>query len=356
MVASPRPSGGPGPVARVLLVEPWFAGSHRAWAEGLRRHSRHKIELLAREPGGWRTTIEQSARELAAGVGTAPDVLIASSMMDLLEFKERAGFPDVPTLLYLHENQLTYDRSKPDLARGAINWRSVVAADRIAFNSAFHLADFFSAVPSLGVAAPALAQARDRSIVLAVGIDALRLAGPDARVDGPPVVLWNHRWEGDKDPGSFVEAVLKNADVPFRLILAGEGLRAEGYTTPLTDRLGDRVLHTGFAPPELYPTLLRQADVVVSTARQEFFGVSTAEAMSCGAVPLVPNRLAYPELLGSELAGCLYEPGTLAGRLASLVTDHATRRSLRPLAATAGKRFDWRAVAPRYDEVIDSMV
>jgi len=355
-VASPRPSRGSGQAGKVLLVEPWFTGSHRAWAEGFQHYSRHDVALLTRRPGGWRTTIEKSARELATAVDSIPEVLVASSMMDLVEFQHLSGLRNVPTLVYLHENQLTYDRSKPDLARGAINWRSVATAERIAFNSVFHLEDFFRALPALGMSASALAGARDRSLVLAVGIDPNLLAGPDVRDEGPPVVLWNHRWEADKDPGAFVEAVVEIADVPFRLILAGEGPRADGYAALLLERFGDRVLHAGFAPADLYPHLLRRSDVVVSTAHQEFFGVSIAEAMTCRAVPLVPNRLVYPELLGPELAQCLYEPGTLAERLRMMLTDHASRETRRPMAERAGRRFDWRQVAPRYDEVIDSMM
>ncbi len=355
-MASPRPSSRPGRAAKVLLVEPWFTGSHRAWAEGFRRYSRHDVELLTGESSGWRATIDRSAADLAARVDSVSDVLIASSMMDLAAFKDRSGFRDVPTLLYLHENQLTYDRSRPDLGRGAINWRSMGAADRIAFNSAFHLEDLLSALPVLGMSAPALAEARQRSLVLPVGIDPDLSAGPDGREDDQPVVLWNHRWEHDKDPGTFVEAILRIADLPFRLILAGEGHNAETYTAPIVDRMGDRVLHAGFAPAHLYSSLLERADLVVSTALQEFFGLSIAEAMACGAVPLVPNRLAYPELLGPKLARCLYKPGTIAERLRSMLSDPARLAALRPAAIAAGGRFDWRQVAPRYDEVIDSMV
>ena len=30
----------------VLLVEPYFGGSHRAWAEGYAHHSRHRVRLV----------------------------------------------------------------------------------------------------------------------------------------------------------------------------------------------------------------------------------------------------------------------------------------------------------------------
>jgi glycosyltransferase involved in cell wall biosynthesis len=354
-VASPRPDLGSGPAKKVLLVEPWFAGSHRAWAEGLQAHSRHNITLLTAEPLGWKATLGRSAGELAARAGPTPDLLLASTMMNLTEFTERSQFGSIPTLLYLHENQLTYDRSKPDLARGEVNWRSAQAADRLAFNSSFHLEDFFRALPMLNVTDAQAELAGRKSVVLPVGIDLTDL-GQDLRDAGPPVVLWNHRWESDKDPEAFVEAVLEIAHLPFRLILTGSGAGLARLLPRLAAHFGDRILHAGHAAEAEYRTLLNRADVVVSTARQEFFGVSVAEAMAAGAVPLVPDRLAYPELLGPALAACLYQPGTLGERLASLVVEHDERSSYRALAAAAGRRFAWNSVAAGYDAVIDSMV
>lgn len=351
----PAPPGRTGPAASVLVVEPWLSGSHRAWAEGFQRHSRHRVEVLGGKPTGWRSTLARSAAELAGRAGPPPDVVVASSMMDLSEFVARSGFQHVPTLLYMHENQLTYDRSKPDRERGAANWRSVEAADRVAFNSRFHLDDFFDAVPVLGVSDTDRAAALAKSGVLPVGIDGAACE-PNRRDDGSCVLLWNHRWEADKDPAAFWEALGEVGGLPFRVILAGEGSSSHPLAGRIIDRFGDRVIHAGFAPRPWYTRLLRSADVVVSTARQEFFGVSVAEAMACGAVPLVPNRLAYPELLGSRLGECLYEPGTLASRLGWLLESRLRCRELAPAARAAGKRFDWRLVAPRYDELIDAMV
>ncbi len=340
----------------ILLVEPWFAGSHRAWAEGYQRHSRNRIELLTSEPAGWRATLDESAGHLAQRIASKPALIIASSMLDLAGFREESGLTDVPSLLYLHENQLTYDRAHPDLVRGAINWRSVTAADRVAFNSQFHLDDFFDAAPQLGVSSAAITGARAAASVLPVGIDLSELAGPDLRDGGPPVVLWSHRWEYDKNPDALVEAVRQTSDLPFRLILTGEGQAAPEYAAQIRTQLGDRLVHTGFAARDEYAALLRRSDLVLSTARQEFFGVSIAEAMACGVVPLVPDRLAYPELLGTDLSGCHYEAGSLPARLRSAIEAPEEWTPFRAAARSAGERFAWDRVAPRYDELIESML
>jgi glycosyltransferase involved in cell wall biosynthesis len=225
----------------------------------------------------------------------------------------------------------------------------------VAFNSRFHLEDFLGALPMLDIEGAHIEAARQKSVVLPVGIDLTGL-GQDLRDEGPPVVLWNHRWENDKGPDTFVDAVLEIAHLPFRLILTGNGAGLARLLPTLTAHFGDRVMHAGYAAEAEYRALLNRADVVVSTAHQEFFGVSVAEAMAAGAVPLVPCRLAYPELLAPALAECLYEPGTLAERLGSLVTEHGQREIHRPLALAAGRRFAWTEVVAGYDRLIDSMV
>ena len=38
----------------VLLIAPYFGGSHRAWAEGYARHSRHRVDWLTLPARFWK--------------------------------------------------------------------------------------------------------------------------------------------------------------------------------------------------------------------------------------------------------------------------------------------------------------
>jgi glycosyltransferase involved in cell wall biosynthesis len=92
---------------------------------------------------------------------------------------------------------------------------------------------------------------------------------------------------------------LDDAGVPFRLILAGKHFHEQPEEFEQAfERYAERILHYGYAEDFAeYSRLLHRADVVVSTARHEFFGVAIQEAIYCGCHPVLPNRLSYPELI-----------------------------------------------------------
>ena len=73
----------------------------------------------------------------------------------------------------------------------------------------------------------------------------------------------------------------------------------------MRDKIGDNnikfinTLEHNFSKEEYYK-LLSRAKVVVSFALQENFGFSILEACYLGCIPVVPNRLVYPELYSEE--------------------------------------------------------
>jgi len=364
---------------RVVVCEPYCTGSHRSWAEGLAAHSGHDVWLVTHHGGFWKWRMQGSALTLADEIGRLvatwgrPDVLLVSDMVHVpaLLGLAREALAGVPVVVYFHENQLTYptpDGEPVDLTYAMINWLSLAAADRAVFNSDYHRRDVLAALPKLLRRFPDhrhtgfVDDVAARTSVLPVGIDGARFAGPrpapDAD-DGPPVVLWNHRWEYDKDPAAFftaLEAVV-DAGVDFRLIVAGESYQ----TVPpefdrAKQRLADRIVSFGTATDDEYPALLRQADVVVSTARHEFFGVAVVEAITAGALPLLPDRLSYPELVPRPDPYLYADPAGLVAALRWALTDHEGRRAAAAAARAYVRRFDWPHITPRYDALLTEVV
>lgn len=359
---------------RVFLIEPYYAGSHRSWADGWQQHSRHEIHLLTMEGRFWKwrmhggpVTMAAEATELARSVG-APDVIVASSMLDLATFKGlcSAQLGDPPALLYMHENQLIYPPSPrtrgEDLSYAFVNWRSMVAADHILFNSHYHQDVLFDALPGFLKNFPdyrhveLIDGVRSKSDVTGVGID---VRAPAKSHDDPPLILWNQRWEYDKNPIEMFEILYEVADhgIDFRLAVCGENFRQT--PTEFEDaqlRLADKLVHFGFAERAEYDALIGQADIAISTAHHEFFGVSIAEAVAAGAFPVLPRRLSYPELVPAEVhAYCLFNTPQEAVSLVmhALTTD---RNVVTKTTAPAFGQFAWAHIAPMYDDALDTLI
>jgi glycosyltransferase involved in cell wall biosynthesis len=309
----------------VLALEPWYGGSHQRFLDGLVEHSTHEIRPITMPGRFWRWRMEGGGVTLAKKVRSAvedgfrPDLVFATDMVNVPAVLSlaRPELTDVPVVLYFHENQLTYPLP-PDQERerayAITNYLSALAADRVVFNSQFHFDEFVDALPQLLRDFPdftnmhTVRDLREKSTVLHLGID---LVAHDAyegtrtsrSLHGtqPPVVLWNQRWEYDKNPSAFFRVMnrLDDAGVPFRLILAGKHFHEQPEEFEQAfERYAERILHYGYAEDFAeYSRLLHRADVVVSTARHEFFGVAVQEAIYCGCHPVLPNRLSYPELI-----------------------------------------------------------
>lgn len=361
-------------MVHVLILEPYYGGSHACFIDGLQRCTGHQVTSYTLPARFWKWRMHGAAVTFAQRLREErlrPDLLFASDMLDLTTFLAltRDLLRGVPSVLYMHENQLTYPPppgTKRDLHYGWINYTSMLVADRVLFNSHYHHTVFFDELPRLLKHFPdfnnleTIRLVRQKSEVLHLGID---LARHDtyrvAREPGPPIVLWNQRWEYDKDPQTFFQALYRLADegLDFRVILAGENFRnvPEEFETART-RLGRRILHYGYEPdPAAYSRLLWQADIVVSTAIHEFFGVATVEAIYCECYPILPRRLSYLELLPRKAhARHLYADFEgLLRRLRWAITHPEALRQYNLRHHVA--RFDWSRMIAAYDALFEEV-
>jgi len=360
---------------KIALLAPYYTGSHAAWADGLIRSSRHEITLLPLSGFFWKWRMHGGAVTLARRFMEGdlhPDLLLTTDMLDLTTFLAltRSRTHATPAALYMHENQLTYPvppGEKRDLHYGFINYAAMMAADRVFFNSAFHLGSFFDELPRLLKHFPdynelnSIARLREKSVVLPLGVDLKRYDRfrPAEPRSGPPLILWNHRWEYDKNPSEFFRVLYQLADegVDFQVALAGENYRqAPDEFETARERLGSRIVHYGFAESfEEYARLLWRADILPVTSHHDFFGVSVVEGMYCDTFPLLPDRLTYPDFIQAEWREeCLYQGyDELLTQLRRCIREIDRCRQETPRESVA--IYDWSIMAGEYDEQLQSV-
>lgn len=323
--------------------------------------------------------------------GQTPDVVLTTDMLDVATWRGLAPWPAHPPLvLYMHENQLAYPTAaidadwtpsrqrraaRPDVHYAWLNLTAALAADAVAWNSAHNRDTFLDAVPAF------LRQFPDavpdhvphtiaaKSTVLPLGLD-LWPTAPRSHDDAvrPPRLVWNHRWEHDKDPEAFVALLsrLVALGLPFDVTLLGETFgRAHPARRLAVNVLGDRLAHDGFvADVQAYRAELARADVVVSTARHEFFGASVCEAVWAGAWPVLPHGLGYGEWLPASLrsevihhdADALLALTVRALQAAATPRNRALRRQTHAALRDAIAPLAWPVMAPRYDALLADTV
>ncbi|MCI5167145.1 MAG: DUF3524 domain-containing protein, partial [Candidatus Electrothrix sp. GM3_4] len=298
--------------------------------------------------------------------------ILTSTFLDVAVLRSLLAAQGIclPLAIYFHENQFSYPGQMHDsgmLQFASINFNSALCADRLAFNSRYNLETFLSGIrfylkKSADMELCHLEeQIQAKSVILYPGIDFRQidalLEGAPAEEQGDkegegenkePVIIWNHRWEHDKDPETFFHTLFElTEDHPFQVIVLGEHFR---HQPEIFDQaktvLGNRLIHFGYVKSrEEYARLLRQGDLVVSTARHEFFGISVLEGVRAGCRPVVPDRLSYRELFSKKYR---YPEGDLGKHLRDLfaapclITSGEARKLTEP--------YSWPMLGGRYQE------
>jgi glycosyltransferase involved in cell wall biosynthesis len=294
------------------LLSAYRSDSHAYWVDGLRRRhgeydwqvfelpGRHFAWRIRSNPLSWLELMEAGLRE------RRPALILASSMVDLATLKGlHPALAGVPSMVYFHENQLAYPII-PGQVRSIepvmVQIYAGLAADRLLFNSRYNQDSFLSGLKALrrrlpdGLPPDLATRLEAKASVLPVAVDPLARSRSRSRPRPPdrpaPLILWNHRWEHDKRPQRFAEAILEldRQGIAFDLALLGpRGPSGHPALDQLRRSVGHRIAVDGFLPRADYVSWLQQAAVVVSTAAHEFQGISLLEAVSAGAWPLVPD-------------------------------------------------------------------
>ncbi len=358
---------------KFLFLEPFFGGSHRDFAQGLVENSRHEIHLATLPARFWKWRMRGAALHFIKKVPdiSSYDGIIATDLLSLSDFKALHPQQAPPCLVYFHENQITYPLApgeSMDFQFGFTDISTGLAADKILFNSQTHFDAFFSALPGFIRMMPEyqpkwVTQAiQDKSEIMYPGCrfsaGQMDLSPPQ----DPPLIIWNHRWEFDKDPESFFQALyaLDERGIDFSVALLGENFQVKPKEFLWAQkRIPRKIAVFGYVESrEEYYQWLKKGLVVVSTAQQENFGISVVEAIRHGCLPLLPDRLAYPEVLPQEYhSQFLYQnQQDLLAKLEAILTNPTRYSHDRTNLSQAMAFHAWEERILLFDKALEDLV
>ncbi|RKR02400.1 uncharacterized protein DUF3524 [Kushneria sinocarnis] len=295
---------------RALLLSGYAAASHRYWARGIIEHlpeidwtllelsPRHFQWRMRANPLLWSTHSHET-------LNGHYDLVVATSMVDLATLI--GLYPHLGRarrVVYFHENQFAYPSGPGQSFRPEplmVNLYSALAADRVLFNSSWNRHSLLAGARRFLARMPdrlsheAVDRIERHSSLLPVPLECVSAGGADSR---PARLIWNHRWEYDKNPEDFFAAcrALEARNIEFEIAVMGQQFRR---SPPVFDQAREefaaRLVCWGGQPRPEYQRRLAEGGIVVSTAEHEFQGLAVMEAVQHGCLPLVPERLCFPE-------------------------------------------------------------
>ena len=330
-------------VLEVYLIEPYFGGSHKFFIKQLCdafSDLADSLKIISLPPRHWKfrlqlshvTLAELVNKELAYRDPQPNKVLfICNSLMDIAAFRAMLARPYKNSLLwcYFHENQMSYplQQESPSFNQEKINQQhifpafhlnQILTADKVFFNSYFNKEDTFQKLNTFISTRPekvmktSLSKIFKEAEVIPVGLEPCPLKTIPMWKDRPKRILWNHRWEYDKNPEEFFRLVspILERNSTYELSLIGENNRDdEGYFREFKNQYSGQITAFGYIEQRnSYWQELVQCRVLPVTSNHDFLGLSILEATSVGVIPMLPKRMVYPELIPDTLKSkLLYE-------------------------------------------------
>jgi glycosyltransferase involved in cell wall biosynthesis len=175
-------------------------------------------------------------------------------------------------------------------------------------------------------------------------------------------LIWAARWEYDKGPQQL-QAILRQLNdrhVDFKLCLLGQSFRQQPIEfEQIKVEFNSHLVQFGYATSrQQYLIWLVGGDIILSTARHEFQGLAVQEAVQLGCTPVLPNRLVYPQMFGSDY---VYDSSpqaheTEAIAAADLIQALALKRQQGHGMKACVDHLTWPKMKAKYQHLLNGLV
>lgn len=350
---------------RILILEPYYGGSHKQFLLGLQDNIDADFVFLTLPARKWKMRMQLAApwfvEQLFGMKNVYFDTVLCSTFVDVAVFK--ALVTDLPSwnrkctiCTYYHENQFAYPNQIADSSIHqftSINFTTALVSDKIAFNSKYNFETFISHCQKyLKKSADMKFQdtiecIENKTSIIYPGIDYSGFSCK-RKQQGIPTICWNHRWEHDKGPDNFFETLYElRGKKNFNLIVLGKSFKHIPHIFfEAEKRLRDRIQFFGYAENKnQYIEFLYQSDIIVSTALHEFFGIAILEGVKAGCHPIVPDRLSYRELYPERFR---YKEDQLFTKLMEAIDLYERGELERPVKIA--DKFAWERVNEQFEK------
>ncbi|XP_028158936.1 glycosyltransferase-like domain-containing protein 1-like [Ostrinia furnacalis] len=345
-------------LSRLLVIEPLYGGGHKKmidsllkicrkverkvyrstlagvaqrrpkWINGVQLNYKYAIEvgpkkrytLITMPPTKWEWRSRCSAMYLAEIIPRdhSYEILFCSSVLPLAELIGiRPDLAHLFKIVYFHENHLEltlYPYEDLNYHLGHSEIMTCLAADQVLFNSNYHAESFIAAISKHMAKQPDFTvsnlekKIRNKSQVVHFPLDlhTIELCTGSAKKRRKPTlcIIWPHRWELDRNPLMFFRIIKRMDDegYDFRVIMLPSSYMVDPQY-PLQLQLMDDipksrllVLDDIESSDRAYYASLKCGDVILSTAKHEFFAHQIMEGMYCNLIPVIPRLPVYQEL------------------------------------------------------------
>ena len=365
---------------KILYIEPFYSGSHKQWIDSYKSYSKHSIEILSLPGRYWKWRMHGAAITLAKRFidkKTSYDIILVSDMLNLPLFKSLCinEIKNSKVVTYFHENQLLYSVAPKenekqldrDLHYAFINYTSSLVSDLNLFNSEYHRSVYLEELDKYLNKKPeyknkyTVEVIEKKSSVLHIGCDLKQFYSSENYHNEIPIILWNHRWEHDKNPELFFNTLikLKKNNIKFNVVILGQKFtKIPDIFNKAKRELNSEIIHIGYCDSfDEYKNWLHKADILPITSYQDFFGISIVEAVYCNTIPLLPNRLSYPEILDKKNHDEVFynSDSDFYLKLFNLIKNYKNLLNTISNYHKTVNRFDWQNMKNKYDQLLEEI-